>query len=126
MGRYFKAWRRKFGVVTLVIACVFTAAWIRGFYYEDWAIVHFGNAHYLLRSDHGGLSCNKWDRPLPKGLPSQGTQPLSRITVLATRPAPQSDFFVYYSGVAISLGMLSAYLLLSRLPPRAIRSPFSN
>ena len=30
MGEYFKGWRRKVGVVTLLIACVFMAAWGRG------------------------------------------------------------------------------------------------
>ena len=28
MGEYFKPWRRKFGVVTLLMACVFAAVWI--------------------------------------------------------------------------------------------------
>ena len=35
MGGYFKPWRRKFGVVTLVFACVFMVGWIRGLVVED-------------------------------------------------------------------------------------------
>ncbi len=31
MGDYFKPWRRKVGVMTLVLACVFTVGWIRSF-----------------------------------------------------------------------------------------------
>ena len=29
MGEFFKGWRRKVGVLTLLIACVFAAGWIR-------------------------------------------------------------------------------------------------
>jgi hypothetical protein len=29
MGEYFKGWRRRLGVVTLVMACVFAAGWVR-------------------------------------------------------------------------------------------------
>ena len=30
MGDYFKPWRRKIGVATLVMACVFAAGWVNG------------------------------------------------------------------------------------------------
>lgn len=30
MNNYFRGWRRKAGCVTLVLACLFTAGWIRG------------------------------------------------------------------------------------------------
>lgn len=29
MGEFFKPWRRKIGCVTLLLACAFTAAWVR-------------------------------------------------------------------------------------------------
>ena len=29
MGNYFKPWRREFGVVTLLLACLFAAGWVR-------------------------------------------------------------------------------------------------
>ena len=29
MGEFFHGWRRKVGIVTLVIACVFMAGWVR-------------------------------------------------------------------------------------------------
>jgi len=31
MGEFFKAWRRKIGLLTLVVACVFTAGWVRSY-----------------------------------------------------------------------------------------------
>jgi hypothetical protein len=35
MGEYFKPWRRKVGCVTLIVACVFAAGWVRSFYVVD-------------------------------------------------------------------------------------------
>ena len=31
MGDFFKPWRRKIGVVTLLMACVFAAGWVKSF-----------------------------------------------------------------------------------------------
>jgi hypothetical protein len=30
MGEFFRGWRRKVGVVTLMVACMFMAMWVRG------------------------------------------------------------------------------------------------
>jgi len=35
MGDFFKPWRRKIGVVTLVLACLFMAGWVRSHFYVD-------------------------------------------------------------------------------------------
>ena len=35
MGEYFKPWRRKVGVVTLLLACMFAAGWVRSLSIED-------------------------------------------------------------------------------------------
>lgn len=35
MGDYVKPWRRKFGVATLVLACVLMAGWVRSMEYEE-------------------------------------------------------------------------------------------
>ena len=35
MGEYFKPWRRKFGVLTLLVACVFAAGWVRSLQIAD-------------------------------------------------------------------------------------------
>ena len=42
MGEFFKPWRRKIGCVTLLLACVFTAGWIRSRTVADWVLL-FGN-----------------------------------------------------------------------------------
>ena len=41
MGEYFKPWRRKLGLATLVLACVFAAGWIRCQAYNDYVDLSF-------------------------------------------------------------------------------------
>lgn len=43
MGSYFKPLRRKIGVLTLVLACVFTAGWVRSRCHEDLVLVPTGD-----------------------------------------------------------------------------------
>ena len=40
MGDYFKPWRRKIGVLTLVMACVFMGAWVRSNSILDELLLH--------------------------------------------------------------------------------------
>ena len=35
MGEYFKPYRRKFGILTLMIACKFMAGWVRSLFIHD-------------------------------------------------------------------------------------------
>ena len=43
MGSYFKPLRRKFGVVTLTLTCLFAALWIRSFIVADHVSIPTGN-----------------------------------------------------------------------------------
>lgn len=45
MGEFFKGWRRKTGVLTLVMACLFAAVWVRSMYQRDYQFV--SGAHLL-------------------------------------------------------------------------------
>ena len=47
MGSYFKPWRRKIGVVTLAMACVFAGGWIRSMCRYD--------QMYFITGTHGDL-----------------------------------------------------------------------
>ena len=51
MRVFFKSWRRKIGVLTLVMACVFAAGWVRS----------FGNYDSL------GLNCRPWRYAISSG-----------------------------------------------------------
>jgi hypothetical protein len=61
MGDVFHGWRRKVGVVTLLVACVFADGWGRSLWYEDWlaVITSSQSEHYHQRclfSLHGKIS----------------------------------------------------------------------
>jgi hypothetical protein len=57
MGTHFKPLSRKFGIVTLVMACVLMLMWIRGLMIQD--EIQLGNGHgrrfHTLSTSHGGL-----------------------------------------------------------------------
>lgn len=113
MREFFRGWKRKLGVVTLLMACVFVAAEIRGRFYEDWRFVRIGQTYYLLQSQHGGFSYHKWPKPPPSGQ-WFGSRSAQSITILGIGTAPSNHFFLDYSTSAILLTPLAAWLLLSR------------
>jgi len=56
MGDYFKLWRRKVGVVTLVMACVFTAVWIRSINRRETAAFSVrNNMRFQIFSQNGNV-----------------------------------------------------------------------
>ena len=46
MSSFFRGWRRKIGVVTLLMACVFMAGWTRSMVADDIAYVRTSELHY--------------------------------------------------------------------------------
>ena len=57
MGEFFKGWRRKVGVVTLLLACAFTGLWIRSQFNFDNLSIPFGETVYAygVTSKGGGI-----------------------------------------------------------------------
>jgi len=53
MGAFFKCWRRKLGVATLVMACVFTAAWVRSIGRMELIHVCRGRSLFIIVSRNG-------------------------------------------------------------------------
>jgi hypothetical protein len=53
MGDYFKPRRRKIGVVTLVLACVFAAGWVRSEATYDFVTLNLGDSVYKVGSFSG-------------------------------------------------------------------------
>lgn len=47
MREFFRSWRRKFGLLTLVMACIFMAGWIRSRYVQDTFTVPVGFNSYI-------------------------------------------------------------------------------
>ena len=62
MGEFFHGWKRKFGVATLVLACVFAAGWMRSLTVQDQFFgQHHQSVHILISMD-GAVS---WMRCSP-------------------------------------------------------------
>ena len=55
MGDFFHGWRRKIGVVTLLMACLFAAGWVRSYAIEEEASFTAVNSLHQLSSDINGL-----------------------------------------------------------------------
>jgi len=55
MGECFKQWRRKLGVVTLGLACVFMGGWLRNMRTNDQVIIAIGEPCHVFASQDGYL-----------------------------------------------------------------------
>jgi len=56
MGEFFKGWRRKIGVVSLVVACVFAAGWVRSYQRFD----RFQSSSHTFFSADGAFGEMAW------------------------------------------------------------------
>ncbi|WP_010582197.1 hypothetical protein [Schlesneria paludicola] len=70
MREILRGWKRKTGLATLLLACLFCAGWIRGFFVEDvWQPptgVQLGNLHedtiqYVFKSSAHGMTWEKFE-----------------------------------------------------------------
>ena len=55
MHTFFLGWRKKVGIITLIVACMLTGAWLRSLVRIDYAVVRL----FSFRSGNGGLF---WER----------------------------------------------------------------
>ena len=112
MPDYFKPLRRKIGVVTLVLACVFAAMWVRSGRIQD--VVRFGP---------GGRECIvvSFDGRFSIWVGAAG--PNRKALWMSLDPVVSDPFFgpqVPYFFLVIPLAAISAWLLLSK--PRSIKN----
>jgi len=57
MGEFFSPWRRKFGVMTLVMACAFMAGWVRSLCHFDNVAIPVGkHTVFALQSNFGDIA----------------------------------------------------------------------
>lgn len=114
IGEFFKPWRRTIGVVTLLMACVFTAGWTRSYSVEDRIIVE--DAGFGIFSVLGRIEWTwKWTYEVPSQMIEWQTQSVSSIKPEYLGP----DYRNYnqelsYWVIVLPLTLLSAFLLLSR------------
>jgi hypothetical protein len=129
---FFKPLRRKIGVVTLVVACCFLAAWIRSTVVGDSLKLHFGKQRQCGISSQGqsihfGVTADVTDDP-----------PMSNLEMTRWPMAHMPEFYkneslkfsisigddstwvviVPHWSIVIPLTLLSAWLLLSKVRPK--------
>ncbi len=68
MKEFFRSWRRKAGVVTLLMACLFMAGWVRSLSTIDWLTLETWNSFWRLTIEHGVVELSRYqyingDRP---------------------------------------------------------------
>ena len=80
MLTYFNSWRRKLGVVTLLMACAFIGAWIRSLSRYEMVAVPF-RPHTLVRiaSSGGSVSCRIFSAESSKSESDRSSGHLSTI-----------------------------------------------
>jgi hypothetical protein len=100
MREFFKGWRRKTGVVTLMLACVFMACWVRS--QTTYDVLSVCDCSVLSYS--GDFCFDYYARP--------NSHPTKWESGAISR---DMEFVgVPYSFVVLPLTLLSAYLLLSK------------
>ena len=137
-GEFFRGWRRKAGCVSLVLACVFAAAWIRSCNSLDylylrgmtnkweWVLISGGQKFYVLPAMDLGTVTNAGrtqdeakiyllNRPFYLGgryfLHSMTAKHVQGIFASMDAPVPILSMIPYWIVVA-PLTLASAYLLL--------------
>ena len=126
MGEFFHGWRRKVGCLTLVMACLFMAGWVRSRFVYDWIEVNTKPSRLSISSGWGQIRL--W------GMSHQPTLPTYRYSIgeeligIDVRGTPEwrIDFagfqlsdqfhlcFIPYWSITVPLTLISLWLLLSK------------
>lgn len=139
MREFFRGWKRKIGVLTLLLACALTTGWMRSFYVcDDIRIPGRDPAFHLfftLPNWFGWVLVENPDGGISPQNRSVRTSSIVRARHHSHRPyhfiygnvGPDSEWarameacphlYVSFSWIAIPLTMLSGWLLLSKRPP---------
>ena len=124
MGESFKPWRRKFGLLTLVLACVFTAGWFRSHVYPVVKGVSRSDAETsYLASRNGWLLWVHFERGVPPYTPFVEVALPDGSLFTGRGAGPLAYRCLPYWSIVIPLTLLSAYLLLSKPRPSTRSEP---
>lgn len=141
MGSYFKPLRRKIGVLTLGLACVFAGCWVRSVIVGDlfeFTTKHGGTYHQFA-SEYGAFQWRCWniigylkpgwstwwvsDAPLGNGIDRSDPN----LFIYFGEPGYLARIRCSYWMFAVPLTLLSTWLLLTRpRPPRPILPATEN
>ena len=129
MSSVFHSWRRKVGVVTLVMACTVVAIWCQSYQVNDVALLAVGEQQHEFSSVEGLILWRSW-RPVE----TRPTDAYERIPIAALKRVAAvkgADWLSRFDGsnalrisywsLALPLSLLSAGLILWK--PRKRASP---
>lgn len=140
MRDFFKGWRRKAGVATLALACVFTVWWVRSLSVQDniWIRLgdlnttmfssvggHFAWVRYFLHDDNDAIGFFQWNT-----LEGSKFSDYFEWSPVVQWSHPLFTYLEYENSVVcvvpawcivLPLTLLSAYMLLSK--PRPAKQP---
>jgi len=116
MGEFFKGWRRKVGVVALVMACVAMGGWVRSFYVAESIFVTKNRSGFRVLSIEGTLHCQRFDDPNSYYPNVYQSYPLTQGQFVPVEWAWTSKQYhirqIPHWSIVLPLTLLSAYLLL--------------
>jgi hypothetical protein len=123
MATYFKPWRRKIGVMTLMMACVFMAAWLRSYKISDRLLLPLSNGYtfkFVSSWEQFEVSISNQSTPgiVFETLPFAYRIDASTwfIRYCHWESGVTTDFIVFnYYSVTTLLIVLAAWLLLSKV-----------
>lgn len=144
MRDFFKGWRRKIGVATLVMACVFTAGWIRSFAISDFLRMDCPKFRLMAESTRGWIECDhipelvepgEWDFEFYSGYPRpEWGPPLKKVPMWVSTGwwttydekgneigGTGHKATSHYAAIVVPLIIVSAWLLLRS--PRHVATP---
>ena len=110
MGEFFKGWRRKAGLVTLVMVCLLTAWWMRSYVRVDVLLIQKSQRYHNLGSHRGHLYWISPRRTAPDAISwhsgdTEYARGLRNDQVLPDTAIP-------YWSLVLPLTLLSAWLIL--------------
>lgn len=100
MLSFSRGWKRKVGCVTLLVACLFAAIWMKSL--SEFSVSAFGSDVFI---SYGGRI--QWIRKTSHWIDDGRPNPYSEMQTIA----------VPFASIVVPLTLLSAWLLLSK-PPR--------
>jgi hypothetical protein len=133
MQTFFHGWRRKAGVVTLVMACVVTGLWVRTLFFADQICFVMGDRKHYINSGQSGLCWLSVDRSpvlewhtvvpaeefeqlhLNRPLAESLNEGFAKLIGWGRNPACR---YLLYWWLVLPLTLLSAYLILWK--PQAV------
>lgn len=109
MKEFFRGWKRKAGVCTLMLACILSMEWIRSYRFHDSIIIQ--DAGFIVTSFKGGFD---WSFDCSYEVPGPVVEWLTTDVAKEVTPESCDSGEIPYWSIVIPLAAVSAFLLLKK------------